>query len=203
VPPDTNPAQPELEFARNPIAGIFPNPHNDYLTMDYAVPADGDVLVVRGKAPESAGGDEPVVWPSDDEVRYYSICNNVMVNPYPVVYNDLPDGTTSYGCATDEETELDEDGYYTYVVGTEDQRAAIEAIPGATFIPTSTEHADEQHKLLFRNMMSADDFDESISQVPEESEPADAQAVMGDYYPDTTQVSLDELQSAGVAGDLG
>jgi hypothetical protein len=189
VPPDTVPPSDATQFARQPLAGAFPNPDNSYLTLDYRVPDDGDVLVIRGKAPEQAGGQAPVTWPSRDaDLRYWSMCSNTMTNPYPVV-----------DCATDDQTALDEDGYYTYVVGTEDQRAAVEAIPGATFISTSSTDPDAVHKLVLRNLVPSDDFDQAIANVPEDSTPEEAAAVMGDYYPQTYTVGAASLTAEGLS----
>jgi hypothetical protein len=203
VPPDTNRPRKAEAFARQPIAGLFPNPHNAYLTMDYRVPRGDSVLVVRGKAPRNPGGDQPVTWPDrGSDVRYYSMCNTVFANPYPVVYNDKPRGATTYGCATDDETILDDQGYYTYVIGPERHRNAVAKIEGTTFVPTSTKQRGRIHKLVFRNMLSSGGFDQAVDNVPEDSRPRDAAEVMGAYYPTTDTMSLTRLRARGV-GSVG
>jgi hypothetical protein len=54
------------------------------------------------------------------------------------VVNPLPDGTTDIGCRYDEQTKLSAAGEYTFVIGTESQRAAIEQMPDVTFLPFSS-----------------------------------------------------------------
>ena len=52
----------------------------------------------------------------------------------------MPNGSTDDGCRDDEQTKLDDQGFYTYVVGTEAQRGQAETIPEVTFVPLSAEH---------------------------------------------------------------
>jgi hypothetical protein len=190
VPPDPVEPRESTEFARQPLASAFPNPDNSYLTLDYQVPTNGDVTVVHGKAPTQSGGQEPVTWPSSEaDVRYWSMCNNTMTNPYPVVED---------GCLTDDQTVLDENGYYTYVIGTEEQRAQLEAIPGVNFIPTSSTDPEATHKLVLRNMLPSEEFAEAITSAPEESTPEEAAGVMGEYYPQTYTLSATTLAEQGL-----
>ncbi|MFL5286413.1 MAG: hypothetical protein ACJ8AW_36915 [Rhodopila sp.] len=89
---------------------FFPNPITTYLeTPGLCLPA-GKVLVVRGKAPvfpnTYAGGS--VFDPAFDgqiQTRYWSMCQNDRVIPYPVV-----------ACQADFETSRNANGSYTYVV---------------------------------------------------------------------------------------
>jgi len=89
---------------------FFPNPITTYLETPAVCLPPGKVLVVRGKAPvfpnTYAGGSvfDPAF---DDQIqtRYWSMCQNDRVIPYPVI-----------ACQADFETSRDTSGFYTYVV---------------------------------------------------------------------------------------
>ncbi len=104
-----------------------------------------------------------------------------------------------YGCRNDTQTALDADGYYTYVVGTEAQRAAIAAVPDATFLPFSTAQPTARHILLLRNMLASPSFAQAIQNVPANWSPASAATVMGPYYPRAAPCPLTTLASEGAA----
>ncbi|WP_435590321.1 hypothetical protein [Nocardia sp. bgisy118] len=179
------------DFVRVTGAGAFPNGDNAYLVAAATRPADDKVVVVRGKAPTVPAGSEPNVWPQPGtQVRYFSLCNNLSSVLGPVVYNPRPGGAMDTGCRADSETRLDAAGYYTYIVADESQRAAVESIPGATFVPWSEEHPDSVHILMLRNMLPADSFDSAIQRVAPGTSPADTAAQMGEYYPHAAQCDL-------------
>jgi hypothetical protein len=194
-----------VEFARaaGGSAG-YPNADSGYLTALVTPPANGDVVVIQGKAPVASRGNRPSPWPGRGvDVRYWSLCNYPAVPGSPLVVNDLPDGQVDYGCRNDEQTALDRNGYYTYVVGTESQRAAISQIRGATFVPFSTAQPTTAHLLVLRNMLANPDFAEAIQNVPQNGSAASAAQVMGQYYPQAAVCSLATLASGGVGACLG
>lgn len=93
-------ATPEAAFV-NPAStsGLFPNGDNKCIgaVLTYQ---PGRIAVVRGRAPafpDTSAGAPPTE--SGQQVRYWSICENDLVSPYPVV-----------ACAGDFETALDADG---------------------------------------------------------------------------------------------
>jgi len=94
--------------ALNP--NFFPNPQTTYLeTAGFCFQAN-KIVVVRGRAPvfpnTYLGGS--VFQPAFDgaiQLRYWSMCNNDSVVPYPVI-----------ACQADFETKLDNNQTYTYVV---------------------------------------------------------------------------------------
>ncbi|MFJ9371232.1 hypothetical protein ACIRRA_43465 [Nocardia sp. NPDC101769] len=179
------------DFVRRGANGSFPNGDNAYLLATVSRPADGKVLVIRAKAPTAPESNEPSVWPQPgQDVRYFSLCNNVNSVLEPVVYNTLPDGSTDLGCRADNVTKLDANGYYTYVLATEAQRAAVEAIPNATFVPWSVQHPDSPHLVILRNMLPSSDFSAAIQRVGLNTGPADAAATLGEYYPHYTVCDL-------------
>ncbi|MQY27465.1 hypothetical protein [Nocardia aurantia] len=190
------------EFRRASGAGAFPNVDNAYLAATFTPAADGRVMVVRGRAPKTPGGTEPVVWPptSGAEVRYFSFCTNLAVLPGPVVVDTAADGAIDNGCRTDEQTVLDAAGDYTYVVGTEAQRAEIEAIPGATFVPTSSRHPSTPEAMLIRNMLPTGEFPHAVQNVPVDGTSEEAAAVMGPYYPHATLCTIAAVRDGSCPG---
>ncbi|MCF2435075.1 hypothetical protein LV779_12580 [Streptomyces thinghirensis] len=145
VPPATASEPPRPAFSRLGGSGLYPNPDNAYVATGFDAPPPGQVLVVRGKAPRGTTGDRArALARPEDQVRYWSMCNNLWWGPGEVVANPLPDGTVDTGCRTDHDTRLAADGTYTYVVGTEEQRATVESVPGVTFLPLSAGDTDRQ-----------------------------------------------------------
>jgi hypothetical protein len=188
-----------IPFAAYPVgAGGTVDPDIAYLSAFAVPPHNGDVLVIRAKAPTTPSGTLPTPWPAPgDELRYWSMCDDLKPSPTPVVVNHLPDGTVDDGCRYDSQVTLDQNGYYTIVVGTETQRAAIERIPGATFLPFAAAEPTQLHKLNIRNMLPNPDFHDAIQNVPADGSPSSAAAVMGPYYPQAAFCSLATLANSG------
>jgi hypothetical protein len=189
-----------VTFAPNPGigGGIVANADSAYLVANITPPANGDVLVIRGKAPATARGSHPAPWPAwGEDMRYYSICAYVDEQPFPVVANTLPSGKVDYGCRDDSRTRLDRRGYYTYVVGTESQRAALRSIRGVTFLPFSASQPAAPESLMLRTMVVAPGFTQAIQDVPGDASPAAAAAVMGPYYPRAGLCPVATLTSQG------
>jgi len=198
APPATASEPPRPAFSRLGGSGLYPNPDNAYVATGFDAPPPGQVLVVRGKAPAGTTGDRARPWPApEDQVRYWSMCNNLWWGSGEVVANPLPDGTVDTGCRTDHDTRLAADGTYTYVVGTEEQRATVESVPGVTFLPLSAATPTDKHLLILRNMLAAPDFAEAIQRVPVGSKPAHTAEVMGDHYPRTAYCDLTALTDSG------
>jgi hypothetical protein len=192
-----------FQFARSGgDTGIFPNDDSGYLRAP--IVPDGDVAVVRGKAPIAPTDNHPRPWPAPGaDLRYWSMCVNLDLPQRPLVVNTLPDGQVDNGCRSDEQTTLDADGDYTYVIGAEAQRAAIQSIPGVTFLPFSTDHPTTQSAVVLRNMLPAASFAPAIQNVPRDGNPASAAAVMGPYYPVSGTCPLVTLQTNGPTACLG
>jgi hypothetical protein len=180
--------------------GVFPNADSAYLVAPVTPPGGDDVVVIRAKAPTSSTGSHPVRWPDPSaDMRYWSMCDNLLDAQRSVVVNKLPGGQTDDGCRYDSQTRLDRFGYYTFVVGTEAQRAAIDRIPGTTFIPFSTADPTTTHLLMLRNMLVSPGFAQAIQNVPPGSAAAAAAAVMGPYYPQAAICPLATLAAQGPA----
>jgi len=190
-----------VPFARDPVgAGGTPDSDIAYLSATVVPPRNGDVLVIRAKAPATPSGTAPTPWPEPGtDLRYWSLCIDLAKPPVPVVVNRLPGGTADYGCRYDSQVALDGSGYYTFVVGTESQRAAIERIPGVTFLPLSAAQPAQRYKLNLRNMLAERDFGEAVQDVPANGRSASAAAVMGPYYPRIASCPLATLVASGPA----
>jgi hypothetical protein len=135
---------------------LLPNPATTYgaavnLCID---PGQNEIIVVRGKAavfPDTYNGGtifQPAI-PGQIQIRYWSMCNNVEQKPGRVV-----------GCAADYATQLDSQGFYTYVVSYGESASTPTPPawlpPGTTWLPWGGESAPRV--LLFREMLPMPGF---------------------------------------------
>ena len=188
--PATAPTPSQLQFYKQTFNGLFPDTDTAYVLAYLVRPPAADVVVVTAKAPTSAPGDHGSPWPTPGEdMRYWSMCVVALTQKLPTVANSRPGGQTDYGCRADEATKRNPAGKYTYVIGTEAQRATIEHIPNVTFLPLSTDPSVKLHFLQFRNMLVSPQFTHSVQNVKQTGDPAAAAAAMGPYYPHATLVA--------------
>jgi hypothetical protein len=143
-----NPNQPnpvEVPFPPATLgANFFPNPQTTYLETPGFCFQPGKILVIHGKAPvfpdTYSGGS--VFQPAFDgriQLRYWSMCNNVRMIPYPVV-----------GCQADFETRRDQNQFYTYVVSN-DSGPPPWLPTSANWIPWGPTSLPQN--LIFRNLL--------------------------------------------------
>ena len=195
------PAVGQLEFFKEAWDALTPNVDAAYAGAYLTPPGPGDVVVIRAKAPTQAAGEHPTPWPAANvDVRYWSMCIGLATATLPTVMNPVSGGGTDAGCRADDQTKLDATGEYTYVLGTEAQRATIEAVPGATFLPFSAAKPSATHILLFREILASSSYSYSPQQVTQINDPAATAAAMGPYYPRGAVCPLSTLVAAGVAG---
>lgn len=166
-PGTTTPATPIFIRPQPNAINLFPNPDNVYVATVVAH-QPGRVVVVRGRAPtfpDTRGGDGVT---GDEQLRFWSMCTNELRKPYPVT-----------DCASDVETALDDDGRFTYVISTpEDRPAETPATEGSTWLDWGSTEVDTL--LLLRHMLAADNFAEAATNL----EPGTlATARMGEYAP--------------------
>lgn len=191
-------APPASRFYKPPLTGGGANADSDYVWAYFVRPAATDVVVVTAKAPTSPPGSHPTPWPDPkDDMRYWSMCLVVGTASLPTVANTLANGTTDYGCRADDATKVDANGDYTYVIGTETQRAAIERLPGVTFLPFSSTASTPLYLLLLRNTLVSTPFAQSVQNVTQTQNPAAAAAAMGPYYPQMSTCPLTTLTTGG------
>jgi hypothetical protein len=94
---------------------------------------------------------------------------------YPYGGRPPPGGKTDYGCRADEATKLDSVSNYTYVIGTEAQRAAIARVPDVTVLPFST----SVYILLLRDLLVSSQFTYSVQNITTTLSPAAASGSQG------------------------
>ena len=195
------PPPPQLEFykpAQSTNNAGLANTDTAYAWAYLVRPPAPDVVVVTAKAPTFAPGGHPSPWPArGEDVRYWSMCIYVGIRNVPTVANTLPGGGTDYGCRADEATRLNAAGDYTYVIGSESQRAAISRVPGVTFLPLSATQASRVYLLILRNMLVSTSFAHSPQSITQAEDPAAAAAIMGPYYPRAAVCPLATLTAHG------
>jgi hypothetical protein len=203
APPSSSPpGRPApLQFFRAAFQTYFPNPETAYLLAYTTPPTASQVIVVTGKAPTSPSGAHPSIWPSPSEqVRYWSMCVNIGEGTDPVVVNHLSGGHTDLGCRADDATKLSAGGTYTYVIGTEAQRATIERVAGVTFLPLSlAQPAAPLYLLAMRYTLANPSFGSAPQNIVQTESAAAAAQTMGAYYPHAQLCSLIALSSQGAS----
>lgn len=178
---------------------LFSNPETAYV-FAYAIrPPAADVIVMTGKAPSTPAGNHPSPWPArGEDMRYWSMCIGAGVAKDPTVANRVAGGKTDYGCRADDQTKLNAAGDYTYVIGSESQRAAIDRVPGATFLPFSATLPAKAYLLFFRNMLISSSFKHSVQSLQKTDDPDATATAMGSYYPRASVCPLATLTAHGV-----
>jgi hypothetical protein len=192
----------QLEFFKPPQTTFnnrgLADADTSYVLAYLVRPPMPDVVVVTAQAPSFAPGSHPTPWPAlGEDTRYWSMCIGLLTPPTPVVANKLPGGVTDYGCRADQATRLNAAGDYTYVIGSESQRAAISRVPGVTFLPFSATQPAGPYLLGLRNVLVSSSFAHSPQGITQADNPAAAAAVMGPYYPRTAVCPLATLAAHG------
>ena len=195
------PAIGQLQFFKEAFDALTPNVDAAYALAYLTPPGPGDVVVIHAKAPTYPAGEHPTPWPTASaDVRYWSMCVGLATATLPTVMNPLPGGATDPGCRADEQTKLDAAGEYTYVLGTEAQRATVESVPGATFLPFSAAKPGATHVLFFREILASSSFASAVQMVTQDRDPAATAAAMGPYYPRASICAVSSLTAGGVTG---
>jgi hypothetical protein len=170
--------QPEFSFSGG--GGLFPNADNKYV---YATTSweRGRIVLVRGLAPTYPDTPAQNLYPQQ-QLRYWSMCTNLLVTPAPVVE-----------CARDSETALDSQGRYLYVIAADEDRPSTESLARNSATPLSwfgsigealPDGAKPAGNLILRNMLPAASFVNAVQNIPVDQSNAAARATMGEYYPE-------------------
>ncbi len=192
-PPDT--------FFKSLVSSGFDNVDAAYVGAYVVRPAATDVLLVTAKAPTFPAGSHPSPWPAPGvDIRYWSMCIGAGTSKLPTVVNKLSDGQVDDGCRADEQTKVDAAGDYTYVIGSEAQRAAISRVTGATFLPFSDNQVTPLYLLWLRNELVNPGFTQSAQAVTQADDGPTAATAMGPYYPRVYTCALATLTSKGIVG---
>ena len=204
--PKVPPPPGALYKPRGVYGGLGPDPDTAYVWAYFLRPAPTDVLVVSAKAPTFPAGSGPSPWPEPGEdVQYWSMCIAVGTSTVPTVANRLAGGQVDYGCRADEATKLNAAGYYSYVIGSEAERAAISRVAGATFLPFSSTQTTPLGRpwplylLLLRNVLVNPHFKHSVQKVTQMEDAPAAAAAMGRYYPRLSTCPLVTLTTKGLS----
>jgi hypothetical protein len=179
-----------------PPPRLLPNPDNKYLVSFFMPEYKPDqLIVIRGKMPafpDTYNGhsvSQPAPGFETVQMRYWGLCQAELVSPLTVI-----------GCATDANTPLDGDGFYTIMISNDVLRP--EWLPEKiVWLPWGDEKMVP--KLMFiRNLLPSADFSQSVQNAlaqncglnftfpipPTQDAIAQsgqcAQIVMGDYYPE-------------------
>lgn len=168
---------------QNPAStgGLFPNGDNAYIGARLTY-RKGRVAVVRGLAPtfpNTRAGASPAQ--PGTQVRYWSMCNNDKVTPYPVV-----------DCKADFQTALDGAGRYTYVVAAPAEAAKLN---GHGYNVLRWGATDVDKVIFLRNMVPSANFGQSIQAAQAQNGPLTS--FLGAYYPQTTYCNVDVLLGHG------
>jgi hypothetical protein len=183
---------PEFVFSGS-SAGLFPNADNKYV---YATTTwkSGRLILVRGTAPSFPDTPAQSLFPQQ-QLRYWSMCTNLLITPAPVV-----------DCARDSTTALDAQGRYLYVISADQDRPTGESItrdygtwlkwfgPIGEALPEADKPTGN---LIMRNMLPDASFANAIQNIPVPASNADARATMGAYYPDATYCDRDVFERFG------
>ncbi len=169
---DAQPGVPD-QFVRADGGRFYPSYDTSYLVAERAYDPD-KVLIVTGKAPRVR-----------QDVRYWSLCQNINKSPLPVV-----------DCASDADIALT-NGRFTIAVVTPEQVPVAERAKyrGVTFIDwgvADDKGAYEPALLLFRNILPKPAFKQSVASVALN---APATSAMGEYAPIIEQVPVSELRA--------
>ena len=211
---DDTAATGRLWFAppRDPTPLLLPNPDNKYILMTPGPYQPGRVIVLRARAPVAAGNGAGATTPpgrgGQEDLRYWSVCNNDFALPLSTVR-----------CLPDLATEVQ--GQHFTLVISDDLRRPDWLRPGINWLPWG----DPQFPKLifFRHMLAAPDFTGAVQQVvagcpdaclhPEavfeftlpdlpsravfnQAGPA-VQSLMGDHYPVAAWCDLGTFERGG------
>ncbi|MBV9173762.1 MAG: hypothetical protein JOZ81_27170, partial [Chloroflexi bacterium] len=149
---------------------------------------------VQGKAPTFTPDSSAIPWPNPAfDVRYWSLCNNEDMSPYPVVVVTNPHTQGQiFGCSADLDTPV-VNGRYTYVLlAVADRPPNATTAHGVAWLPYGDQMANGQlvpQVLLWRNVLG-NGFAHSVQKVPQDGSPASAHEVMDPYYPRVAQCSV-------------
>ena len=162
--------------------GFFSDQKNAYV---YAFVAReyGDVLVLRGRLPDTPRTYDGQRVFQRAALRYWSMCNG-SVQPYGV--------TDTIGCVNDEQVRTDRRGRFTIVLSTPENRPAnARRACGVTWMPWG---ARPNAALIMRNQLPSRGFEQAIQRV---REPGTEREVMGAYLPQGRYTSTTSFEKSG------
>lgn len=197
--PSPTKTPPPGAFFKSLLNSGFDNVDAAYVGAYVIRPAPTEVLLVTAKAATFPAGSRPSPWPTPGiDIRYWSMCIGAGTSNLPTVDNKLSDQQVDYGCRADQQTKVNAAGDYTYVIGSEAQRAAISRVAGATFLPFSDKRTTPLYLLWLRNELVNPDFPHSAQAVTQADNATAAATAMGPYYPRVYKCTLATLTAKGI-----
>ncbi|RNL61974.1 hypothetical protein EFK50_09085 [Nocardioides marmoriginsengisoli] len=145
-------------------AGLGENVDNKYVYA-YLSSEWGKVVLLKGKMPTTPRTyDGQAVTTGGEQMRYWSLCTANRT-------------TQTYGCANDEDVQVDENGYFTVAISTAANRPRnATAACGVSWLPWGI---DPKGIAYLRNMLPRPDFGHAVQDAAYGSE----RQTLGDYYP--------------------
>ncbi|HKJ54582.1 MAG TPA: hypothetical protein VJ978_01215 [Nitriliruptoraceae bacterium] len=191
-------AVPHMFVAPTQVAqsSVWSNPVAGYLASGF-VADPGFVYVFRGKAPRVPEVAHPVPWADDGsadyDMRYYSLCVDVKVWPYPAQDANWSCANGSWGSGVyDADTnpdgltkiEVGDDGYWTVIVSSADLSdstqtdgaTVLRVVPG---LPVA---------FILRHMVAQDSFTTAVPSVERDGAWTTAYEQLQEYYPVETVI---------------
>lgn len=141
--------------------------YQGYSLLVTRIPHNNKLAVVRFKAPTFPATYHNGALTGHEQVRYWSVC-----------VNDAGSGRLA-GCVTDDQANLDAQGYATILLGTSSQRPrGSTALRSANWLTLSS---SQPSVLIYRQLLAASTFKQSIERAP--SSTSAMRSSMGPYYP--------------------
>ena len=208
IPDCGNDCPPELEsFKVQSLATPFPNASSAYIGALFT-PQKGRVVVMRATMPTTPSGTTPEVWPAGKDLRYWSFCNYVYTSPYPAVVVGRGENKV-VGCTADYQTPSTRGAagnQVTLVLSFPSDKKRIDKrlakSKAMTWLPMSARYGTTQEFIALRNMLPNPAFAQSATSIEVTNDPAAAEAVMGEYYPQVAMCSARKLARQGAAACL-
>jgi hypothetical protein len=175
APQTNNPPQLNVFYTSALNPGQLVNAHIAYMSAG-VTHADGDLFIVRGKAPSFTSQDGA---PATPDLRYWSLCQN----EYPSQVVD--------GCVSDHEATVDSGGYFNVVVSSSSKRPSnATSGNGFDWMPWAS---GDPGLIAYRHMLPQPLFLQAIQNVPKGIGPG---LSMGNYYPQLTYCSKSVFEAA-------
>jgi hypothetical protein len=172
---------------------FYANADNQYL-YSFLNREIGEVVVIRGRIPQTPQTMEGQEFFSDGLLRYWSLCQNEFYS------QEVKE------CLFDEQVKINPDGFFTIVTSkpedrpdTASEECGVGYLPwpnngdGFSFIEGRMDDLDSSF-LILRNMLPADDFDQAVQNT---SIAGDEAEVMGEYMPKARYMSRSEFEGLG------
>lgn len=148
------------------------NPHSNYVVATISR-AFGEVVAIRARAPVAPRTRDGQPTMSTGDLRYWSICQNSRTTRY-------------VDCLSNEDVQVDDDGFFTVAVSTPEHRPST-ASNWLAFGP------EPDGLVIYRHMLpSPEFFPHSAQGVAASDDPIDQ--VMGEYFPHAVYCSASEFE---------